>query len=222
LRVAEDALQVATDADAPTVQPVGLGAVLVIEPRRNVMMTKSALRTTVVAMTVLAGGARVEARAHGPQLLATNDRALVAPALPPLVVRAPLAAATAKGSAKAAPSARPAATPAAPTAAKQPSKDEIRTAMRAVLGELKQCYETALESDPTLKGNIVVHIQLVNQDGKAHVAEAEVKPQGEGDLIAPVLEHCVLAAIANAKMPLPAASEPLVIDYPFSFATTGP
>jgi hypothetical protein len=173
----------------------------------------------------------VEARGHTPVRLAVNDRVLVATGAPPLVTRAAAAVVVAKPAPKPTgtaptvkPSLRPATQPAGTASATpdQPPelKDKIRTSVRAVLGDLKGCYETVLGKDADVAGRLVVQMRIVARDGKGRVDDAEVVPQenGGGDLRSPLFEQCVLEVLAKADFPRPNGDQPMIVTYPFAFA----
>jgi hypothetical protein len=237
------------DGEAAKVTMLGAEAESMIE-RRRPDMTRSNLwmkwtGPALMAVTVLSGGARVQAQAHPSVVLAHDDRMLVAQGLPPLVTRAASPAATtapvatpAKTLAKT-PGKAPAATPApSPSPSAKPAtsgagqasatpdpspemKDKIRTSVRAVLGDLKSCYETVLAKDEQVAGRMLVRMRIVPRDDKGRVAEAEVVPQDTGDVARPAFEQCVLEVLSKADFPRPDGDE-LNVDYPFVFAPNPP
>ncbi|MGZ3429546.1 MAG: AgmX/PglI C-terminal domain-containing protein, partial [Polyangia bacterium] len=163
------------------------------------------------------GGARVVAKGHDPVLLAKNDRTMVAPKLPPLTTRAPKPAAASAKKPAPAPAAKPAASatpPAAPVEEGDLDKDKFRNAVRGTLGDVKGCYETALETNDHLAGKFVVRMNVVTENGVGRIADGEVVP-GEGDMNEPALQQCILLALSRATFPPSADGEPVVVDYPF-------
>lgn len=182
------------------------------------MMTKkTAALAALLTVGVVDGGARVVAKGHAPILLAKNEHAMIAPSLPPVTTRA---AAPAAAKAK-----RPAPAAAAKTASDPPTpppsdgtldKDAIRTAVRSVLGDIKRCYEAALDDNPTLEGRSVVRMTIVTKDGKGKVSDAEIQPN-EGDLDAPLMQQCVLQALARADFPPSVDGKDVIVSYPFVF-----
>jgi hypothetical protein len=234
VRVDDDALELSAggarlegpeariDSDIATVTTLGVSANIAVELRRTAMtrgnMTKRILSAALL-VTAIDGGARLEAKGHSPVLLAKNDHALVAPDAPPLVTRAPVPLA-----AKVHPPAAKPATPNAPapkgtaTASPGADKDAIRASVRAVLGDIKTCYETALTSNEKLGGRMMVEMHIGNHNGKGRVEDAEVVPQGSDDAVAPLFEQCVLEVLWQADFPAPPGAEPLIVTYPFVFA----
>jgi hypothetical protein len=236
------------DGDVATVVALGVSADIAVQLERRTNMTaatntmKSTLAGLAAVMTVAAhgGGALVQAREHAPVLLAQNDRALVMGTLPPLVTRKPVLLAKADATATQTPATKPAAQaatkPAAQAATKnaagqadtQPpldedNRDKIRTVMRTALPDLKGCYETALSKNANLAGKVRVKMTLVNRDGKARVDEAEVMPMGEGDLVAPLFEQCVVGIVARLEFPaLPSDDGKTIVEYPFVFKAQAP
>ena len=230
------------DGDVATVAALGVNADIAVQLERRTNMnastklTKTTLATLATVMTVAAhgGGALVQAREHAPVLLAENDRATMVGTLPPLVTRAPVL--LAKNDVKATPTTKPAAQTDAKT---QPSngagsantqppvddgdRDKIRTVMRTALPDLKSCYETALSKNANLAGQVRVKMTLLNRDRNAVVDEAEVMPMGEGDLVAPLFEQCIIGVVGKLQFPTFQTSDgKLIVEYPFLFAAKEP
>ena len=208
--------------DVAEVTTLGVGAAATVELRRNPMSTKGLPRTAALAalltVTVADGGARVVAQGHTPIVLAKNDRTTVAPKLPPLTTRATRPA-TAKKPAPAA--AATAATPAAndtprATADGELDKQKFRVAVRSVMGDIKGCYEAALETNPNLEGRSVVEMKIVTKNGVGKVTDAEVQPN-EGDLNAPAMQQCMLQALSRAEFPPSIDGGDVIVHYPFVF-----
>jgi hypothetical protein len=222
--------------DVAAVETLGVSADVAVELRRNPMwkmIPKAAALSALLAVTVQDGGARVEAKGHDAIVLAKNDRALVAPKLPPLTTRANAANASA---AKKPPAATAPATAAAtaPATAKKPApaaaapradvvgaldKDTIRKVVVGTIGDIKACYDVALAENKHLAGRIVVKMTVVTKDGKGHVSEGEIVPNDDGDLNSAKMQQCILEVLSRAEFPPSADGEPVVIGYPFVFAT---
>jgi hypothetical protein len=222
------------DGDVATVTTLGVSADIAVRlERRTNMNAKNVMSATLATvMTVAAhgGGALVQAHEHAPVLLAQNDRATMVGNLPPLVNRAPVL--LAKNDVKVTPAAKPAAqTEAKPAVSRkgagaadtQPpvgeeDRDKIRAVMRSASADLKSCYETALAKTPDLYGRVRVKMTLLNRDGKAVVDEAEVMPTGEGDLVAPLFEQCIIGVVGKLQFPTFQSDDgKLVVEYPFIF-----
>lgn len=209
------------------VTTLGSGAAATVELRRNPMIKASLPKTAALAallsVGVLDGGARVAAKGHAPILLAKNDRTLVAPKLPPVTTRAPVARPSAKPVAKPAPAPAPAAAPGdAPPPAEsqgQLDKDVIRTTVQRHLEELRFCYEQALAQSPELGGKFAVRFTLVTKDGQARVSEAEIQPSDDSYLESMSMQTCVLNAVGRWHFPPSADGGDVVVSYPFVFAT---
>jgi hypothetical protein len=221
------------DGDVATVTTLGVSADIAVRlERRTNMNGKNVMLATVMTVAAHGGGALVQAREHAPVLLAQNDRATMVGTLPPLVTRAPVL--LAKNDAKVTPAAKPA----AQTEAKPPARgkgagaadtqppvgevdrDKIRTVMRSAAADLESCYETALAKTPNLYGRVRVKMTLLNRDDKAVVDEAEVMPTGEGDLVAPLFEQCIIGVVGKLQFPTFQSDDgKLVVEYPFIFKT---
>ncbi|MDB4966625.1 MAG: hypothetical protein JWN44_2314 [Myxococcales bacterium] len=214
--------------DVAAVEALGVSADVAVELRRNPMwnlIPKAAALSALLAVTVHDGGAKVEAKGHDPILLAKSDRALVAPKLPPLVTRANAANAAAAKKAQPAPAtAKKPATSAGPPAPEKAAieggldKDTVRRVIRDTLGDLRACYDAALEDNEHLAGRIVVEMKVVTENGKGRVKEGEIVPNDSGDLDAPKMQQCILEALSRAEFPPSVDGQPVIIRYPFAFA----
>jgi hypothetical protein len=94
-------------------------------------------------------------------------------------------------------------------------REGVMLGVRTVLPKMKECYENALKKDPKLGGSVVLELTLRPQNGKGIVSSAEVAMGDDGGTLnSPLLEQCLLNAVASAAFP-PPSSEELFITYPF-------
>ena len=210
------------DGDVATVTTLGVSADIAVQlERRTNMNAKNVMLATVMTVAAHGGGALVQAREHTPVLLAQNDRATVMGTLPPLVNRAPVLLANndAKKPAPAKPATKSPATTSdvKATATPEPGdldKATIRRVIQGSLNDIKDCYEKTLETEPNLSGKTVVRMSIVTRDGKGVVDEADVLPQGEGDLVSPRFEQCLLDVVGKMQFPPPLDGK-MTVDNPF-------
>jgi hypothetical protein len=98
------------------------------------------------------------------------------------------------------------------------NKDTIWAALDAVKPAVKACYESALVTDPSLAGKVVVKLRLLPGEGSARVAHGEVS---EAETHSPDFEACVLAKAEAASFPNPDLAEGATVTYPFLFDPGG-
>jgi RNA polymerase sigma-70 factor (ECF subfamily) len=101
----------------------------------------------------------------------------------------------------------------------QLDKDLLRTAIRAVMPQMKDCYSKLLETEPNAFGRVM--IRFVIAEGTGQVQEATILPRqtdgGAPELVAPLAEQCILNALTAASFPVPAGG-PVTVSYPIVFA----
>lgn len=94
----------------------------------------------------------------------------------------------------------------ATAASAYPDKSPIRRAIRAQMGRIRACYETALVKDPKLEGNVVVKFSV---GPKGDVIESTASGM-------PAIDSCIAGVIKTIKFP--AYGNVVQINYPFAFA----
>jgi RNA polymerase sigma factor (sigma-70 family) len=98
-------------------------------------------------------------------------------------------------------------------------KDVIRAGIRAVVPEIKKCFESLMERDPATEGGrIVVRFVIEPRDEAGVVTAASIVPDENGgseELEAPLAEQCILQEISKAKFPAPEGGGTVVVRYPF-------
>jgi RNA polymerase sigma factor (sigma-70 family) len=97
-------------------------------------------------------------------------------------------------------------------------KDTMQAAVRAVMPQVKACYETALDKDPSLSGKVTLQLSLEANDGGARVTEGEVI---DSETRSPFFEACVLEKVAGAKFQMPPGEGKMTMRYPIYFDPGG-
>jgi len=100
------------------------------------------------------------------------------------------------------------------------SREGIQGAIRAHIGDIRDCYESWLQSNPQLAGTMKVSFRIhPNEDGGPGVVDAVTVLDGGIGQVA--MEGCVLNVMQDLRFDTPAGSDPVSVTYPFKFATTG-
>ena len=125
----------------------------------------------------------------------------------------------------AAPPPSPAATPRnAPPAEPAPAldKDYVRSRVREIVPLVRECYERALERDPSTSGRIVVEFTIVGAPGVGGlVGESRVRDEGT-TIRDPEMRECLQENMYAARFEAPAAGGTVTVTYPFAFANDAP
>ncbi len=90
----------------------------------------------------------------------------------------------------------------------------IKTAVQAVLPDVKNCYETGLKMKADSKGTVKVSFTLVASDGGGFMRDAELL---DSELANPVVDSCILEALSQAHFPMPQGGGEVRVTYPFKF-----
>ena len=88
------------------------------------------------------------------------------------------------------------------------SADVIRTVVRAHLGEVRQCYEEQLATNPTLEGTVRVR-WVIEADGHVRMATLD------GSELGGAVACCVLGAVISWEFPAPEGGL-VSVTYPFT------
>lgn len=100
------------------------------------------------------------------------------------------------------------------------ARDGLNNAIRAVIPAVKGCYEALLDDDPLASGRLELRLTITDRGGRGHLAHATVVPPesdgGRPELNAPLVEQCILKAVAGAPFEAPIGGD-VVVDYPFVF-----
>jgi hypothetical protein len=82
--------------------------------------------------------------------------------------------------------------------------------VRARMGLIKSCYETALKRNPTLKGRVVIRFTVLATGGVADVGTSQ------NTLATPDVAGCIMNAMRSWRTPF-RPSGPVTVEYPFLF-----
>lgn len=98
------------------------------------------------------------------------------------------------------------------------AKKNLEWAMRGLLPEINGCYKQALTRDPALRGDLNIEMTLApaTDSSWAKVEDAVI---ADNALQSPLLEQCVLLAVAKLRMQKPAGR--LYITYPLHLQPGG-
>ncbi|ADO71631.1 TonB family protein [Stigmatella aurantiaca] len=94
-------------------------------------------------------------------------------------------------------------------------KDVIAKVIRRHQNEIKYCYETELNKNPSLAGKVAVAFTI---DPAGAVAEANVSESTLGNATA---ENCMLSRIRRWKFPEPKGGGVVAVTYPWLFSPSG-
>ena len=201
---------------------------------KKVGATVVAAGAAVLSIHVIRGAAKVEPAAGAaieqPVLLAQGDRALVTTKRPPTILRAPHPPAATmntpeRSTAIQRPAGKPAAIqPPAPPITPEPGsldKDTIRTGIKSIIPRVEECYTKGLERNPKLGGKVVVKFVIRTKDGRGRIDEGEIDSEND-ELQSPLVEQCILNAMADIDFPAPSGGGEVHVSYPFVLANDGP
>ena len=93
------------------------------------------------------------------------------------------------------------------------SQDVIRRVIRRHIGEVRFCYESALQDRPTLAGRVNVQF-VVSPTGAVQTASI-----ADSDLNAPAVDACIANAVRRWTFPAPEGGGVVVVTYPFVLQT---
>ncbi|MBI5494397.1 MAG: AgmX/PglI C-terminal domain-containing protein [Deltaproteobacteria bacterium] len=97
--------------------------------------------------------------------------------------------------------------------------EEVKAAIRAVIPAVKDCYEGGLKMKADSQGALKVSFTLVAADGGGFMRDAEIVDSQLGN---PVVDACVLNALATARFPMPEGDGEVRVTYPFKFSQDAP
>lgn len=99
------------------------------------------------------------------------------------------------------------------------SKEAVMAGIRAVTPFVRQCFEDAIQQDPSLAGRVVLSFDIEAEDGEGRIPRGEVK---ESETLSPFFEACVLREVAKATFEAPEGGNGRVsVTYPFLFDPGG-
>jgi hypothetical protein len=94
------------------------------------------------------------------------------------------------------------------------SREAVRRVIQQHLNEVTYCYETALISNPSIKGKITLEWKILMSGavGEVRIKSSTVK--------SPEIYGCIKSAIKTWRFPKPVGNE-VVVSYPFIFDIVG-
>jgi hypothetical protein len=103
------------------------------------------------------------------------------------------------------------------------SKSIIQEGVRAVIGDIKACYEQALRRTPSLEGRIVVEFEIIGEPDAGGVIErAEIGDATDAALRSEQeLNGCIIDSIYTIELPRPEDGGRVTVEYPF-YLSPGP
>lgn len=106
-----------------------------------------------------------------------------------------------------------------PTDAPALDKDYIQARIREdLLPIATECYESALEDDPTLGGRLVLQFSIVGSDDVGGIVD-EVTLTPQSDIKQPDLVECMTESMMSVMFEAPPSDGTVRVTYPFVFAT---
>lgn len=95
------------------------------------------------------------------------------------------------------------------------TKDEVGRVIHQHSSEIRECYESALASTPSLKGRILVDF-VIGPNGMVRTASLSENQTGSQ-----ALPGCVVGRLKSWKFPNPRNGVNVSVSYPFTFRTLG-
>ncbi len=94
------------------------------------------------------------------------------------------------------------------------SREDVKRVIEQHLDEITYCYETALISNPSIKGKITMEwkILMTGAVGEVRIKSSTIK--------SPEIYGCIKSAIKTWQFPMPVGNE-VVVSYPFIFDIVG-
>jgi hypothetical protein len=91
---------------------------------------------------------------------------------------------------------------------------EVRARIRSNAGQIRGCYESALDKLPACEGRVIVRFVI---DASGHVAAVNIT---SNDFEAPEVGCCVAKHVAQWTFPSPTNGGFVVVEYPFVVRTS--
>jgi hypothetical protein len=97
------------------------------------------------------------------------------------------------------------------------SKAVIQEGVRAVIGDIKACYEDALKRTPKLEGRLVAKFEIIGEPDAGGVIEsAEIDDATDSALRTEAeLTGCIIDSIYTIELPRPEDGGRVTVEYPF-------
>lgn len=98
------------------------------------------------------------------------------------------------------------------------TKESIQEGVRAVIEDVKRCYEDALKKTPDLEGKLVVDFEIVGEpDAGGVVDEVEIADSSDDVMRQNSdLTECMMDAIYSIELPPPDSGGRVKVSYPFT------
>jgi TonB family protein len=109
-------------------------------------------------------------------------------------------------------STNPATTSAPSASADTRTLESIRAVVAANRDKVRDCYDTALKTNPGIVGDLVVSF-VIDPQGKVKTAEVN---WNESDIHVPALDTCAVAAIRSLSFPPSSKGLESTVNYPFN------
>ena len=97
-------------------------------------------------------------------------------------------------------------------------KDYIRAQIAALLPLIKECYENALFTQPTLAGKLVVDFTIIAEPDIGGLVSESAINDAHSTIADPALRECVQETMYAAQFPAPPDGGEVRVTYPFAFA----
>jgi RNA polymerase sigma factor (sigma-70 family) len=107
-------------------------------------------------------------------------------------------------------------------AAPELAKDYIHDAIRDLTPVLRECYEHALENNPTLAGNLTVAFTIEGEPGVGGVVADSSIVDAESDISDASMRECVAQTTYALEIDPPAGGGTIGVQYTMQFAPTEP
>lgn len=91
------------------------------------------------------------------------------------------------------------------------TKEEVAKVIHAHMSEIRFCYESAIISDPTIAGKVMIDFKI-NAQGKVATAS-----RGESSLNSTAVPSCLVSKLKNWQFPQPRGGVTVSVSYPFIF-----
>ncbi len=98
------------------------------------------------------------------------------------------------------------------------SKEGINDAIREELSEIRECYQSWLNMEPDLEGEVKVKFVISDVEGVGEVTSTEIMDQTTTSHT--LFEGCVLNVMSDLKFEAPEDGGVVIVSYPFVFKST--
>ena len=99
-------------------------------------------------------------------------------------------------------------------------KEYIQAQMKEIVPLFRECYEMALDRDPSTGGKIVVEMTLTGEEEIGGILESSEVLEDQSDVTAPEFVECVRESMYAIELDAPEGGGTVTIRYPLKFANT--